>query len=653
MVDESRFRYRRDEGAAQAGMRARPASTAADDGDPLAELARLIGQDDPFDDFSGLDRNQAPQAADPRRSPAAQRYAPPPRAPEPPRAPQPQPSGYYDDEDDDGADAWAPAPQPAPQRPAAAAPVRAESQSRAEPPRRPEPPRFAPPPAAPASRYADEDDDDGEEAWSPPPPPQRPAAVPARPEPQVRAEPPRYAPPPAPKAPAPASRYADDEDDDYDSPQAPQSYAPPAYAAPRGGAAAVPAAARVAPSPLAQPLARAPQVPAAPSAPVQPAVRQGYGSLARERPAQQPPASAQDDDDDYYDDAPSQRRADPYAAQQGQHGYGQPRGDARSGAAARRGDEDEAAYAYSAERRDDDYDDYDDTYDPEYADDGYMPPHGEEMYEAEPRRRKGRLALILGASAVGLVVAGVAGVFAYNMATGKGGITAAGTPPVIRADSAPAKTSSPTPAAPEGSQKMIYDRVGANAGSERMVTREEQPVDVTTAARASAPPPGADPAAPPAQTAQSLTEPKKVRTLTVRADGSVAQGIPTSAVSAYAANQNPLPAGLPEPNPVTTVPASGPGQTASTSPAPTAAGAYVVQVASQRSEADAMGSWRALQTKYPNLLGNYRATVKKADLGDKGIYYRAQVGPFATREQANELCQSLRSQGGDCVVNKN
>ena len=589
MVDDSRFRYRRDEGAAEGAMRGRSASTAASDGDPLAELARLIGQDDPFDDFSGLDRTQAPPAADPRRSATAQRYAPPARAErsEPPRAPQPQapsyqaqPSGYYDDEEEDDAGEWAAAPQrvaaPAP------APVRAEA-----------PRRVAPPPSAPA-----------------------------------------------PQAPAPASRYADEDDDeDYD---APAPYAPQRAQA---SYAPVPAAAR---APYAAPAPRAPQ-PQVAAAPVQPAVRQGYGSLARERPAPPPAPPAQDDEDDYYDDAPAPRRADPYAAQQGQHGYAQP----RAGTAGRRSDEDEAAYAYSAERRDDDYDDYDDTYDPEYADDGYMPPHGDEMYETEPRRRKGRLALLLGASAVGLVVAGVAGVFAYNMAVGKGGITAAGTPPVIKADSSPAKTTSPTPAAPEGSQKMIYDRVGANAGGERMVTREEQPVDVTSAARPAAPPPGIDPTAPQAQTAQNLTEPKKVRTLTVRADGSVAQGIPTSAVSAYAVNQNPLPAGLPEPNPVTTVPATAPGQTASTNPAPTAAGAYVVQVASQRSEADAMGSWRALQTKYPNLLGNYRATVKKADLGDKGIYYRAQVGPFATREQANELCQSLRAQGGDCVVNKN
>ena len=79
----------------------------------------------------------------------------------------------------------------------------------------------------------------------------------------------------------------------------------------------------------------------------------------------------------------------------------------------------------------------------------------------------------------------------------------------------------------------------------------------------------------------------------------------------------------------------------------------MVQVSSQKSETDALGSWKVLQSRYPQLLGSYKATVKKADLGDRGVYYRAQVGPFATREQANDLCNSLRAQGGDCLVQKN
>lgn len=626
MGDESRYRYRRDDAATGSGPGSRPAQAAAGDRagadraggrDPLAELARLMDHD-PFDDFDGLPPETPPRSAppqqgaaqpfDPRRA-AVQRYMPP--APPAPAAP---------------AQRFAP-PQP--------------PRAVLQPPSRPAP--------EPEPEY---DEDDDAEAWNTAPANTVPARQPAAP---VRA----------------ASSYAPEPQS-----RAPQGYNAPGYAQP---------APSYAPPPRPAVDARTADV------------RTGYGSLARDAAAaravpQQPAQDYDDYDDDYDDDGvddPRQadpRQADPRARAAG-YGQGQApqaygRADAQgyrqetryqdprqqddrratpgqpSRQTSRYDDEtDEAGYAFSAARRDDDYDydDYDDRYDPEYADDGYMPPHGEDLYEPEPRRRRGRTALLLGISVLGLVVAGVAGVFAYNMAVGRSGLmSSSGGPPVIKADSAPAKTTTP-PQATTDAQKSIYDRVGGpvTAGNEKMVPREEQPVDVTSAARAPADA-GPAPAAQPMQATQNLTEPKRVRTMTVRADGSVTPGVPTSAVSAYAPSQNPIPVGLPQPNPVTTVPASPPADaTASTSPAPTAAGTYVVQVASQRSESDALGSWKALQAKYPNLLGSYKATVKKADLGDKGVYYRAQVGPFAGRDQANELCQSLRAQGGDCVVTRN
>jgi len=81
-------------------------------------------------------------------------------------------------------------------------------------------------------------------------------------------------------------------------------------------------------------------------------------------------------------------------------------------------------------------------------------------------------------------------------------------------------------------------------------------------------------------------------------------------------------------------------------------GGYVVQVASQRSEADAQASFKALQQKYPSVLGSHQAMIRRADLGEKGIYYRAQIGPFPA-DQAKELCSSLKSAGGQCMVQPN
>ena len=45
--------------------------------------------------------------------------------------------------------------------------------------------------------------------------------------------------------------------------------------------------------------------------------------------------------------------------------------------------------------------------------------------------------------------------------------------------------------------------------------------------------------------------------------------------------------------------------------------------------------------------------IRRAELGGKGTYYRAMVGPFTSREQAVQLCSSLKAAGGDCVVQTN
>jgi hypothetical protein len=78
-----------------------------------------------------------------------------------------------------------------------------------------------------------------------------------------------------------------------------------------------------------------------------------------------------------------------------------------------------------------------------------------------------------------------------------------------------------------------------------------------------------------------------------------------------------------------------------------------VQVASQRSEADAQSSFRNVQSKYPNVLGDRQPVIRRADLGERGTYYRAMVGPFPNREQAVQFCGSLKAAGGDCVVQAN
>jgi hypothetical protein len=96
-----------------------------------------------------------------------------------------------------------------------------------------------------------------------------------------------------------------------------------------------------------------------------------------------------------------------------------------------------------------------------------------------------------------------------------------------------------------------------------------------------------------------------------------------------------------------------PAKYAAPSAVPATSGGYLVQVASQRSEVDAKAFYRALQDKFPAVLGSRSPLIKRADLGEKGVYYRAMVGPFGTPDEASQFCGSLITAGGRCVVQRN
>ena len=82
------------------------------------------------------------------------------------------------------------------------------------------------------------------------------------------------------------------------------------------------------------------------------------------------------------------------------------------------------------------------------------------------------------------------------------------------------------------------------------------------------------------------------------------------------------------------------------------AGGYVVQLSSQRSEAEAQTAFRTLQTKYSVLSGR-EPLIRRKDLGERGIFYAAQVGPFGVKSEADQLCETVKTAGGACFVQKN
>ena len=78
-------------------------------------------------------------------------------------------------------------------------------------------------------------------------------------------------------------------------------------------------------------------------------------------------------------------------------------------------------------------------------------------------------------------------------------------------------------------------------------------------------------------------------------------------------------------------------------------GGYVVQLAAFRDADAARTAFRKLQGKHASLLGGLSADIQRADLGDKGIYYRLRAG-YMGKTDAAELCAKLKAQGQGCLV---
>ncbi len=79
---------------------------------------------------------------------------------------------------------------------------------------------------------------------------------------------------------------------------------------------------------------------------------------------------------------------------------------------------------------------------------------------------------------------------------------------------------------------------------------------------------------------------------------------------------------------------------------------YLVQLASFRSSADADALWTRLNAAQPSFFSGAKKIIQEADLGDRGLYYRLQVGLFESREDANGYCVQLKQSGQDCLVVK-
>ena len=142
------------------------------------------------------------------------------------------------------------------------------------------------------------------------------------------------------------------------------------------------------------------------------------------------------------------------------------------------------------------------------------------------------------------------------------------------------------------------------------------------------------------------------------ADATLRQGAAGPARTEPEASNTARPATRPTPASTTTRPPASASSTvpatAGASSAVTAAGAlsgsHLVQVGAFRSEDEANGVWDRLTARLGTFTAGKTTDIERADLGDRGVYYRLRIGPFASRDAAVEYCEGLKERSQDCLV---
>jgi hypothetical protein len=274
------------------------------------------------------------------------------------------------------------------------------------------------------------------------------------------------------------------------------------------------------------------------------------------------------------------------------------------------------------------------------------------------------------------------------------GQSAAGLPPLAASEQEEApfdgamatpSTDWTTPSVSSSSSSSSSSSPELSSSTGLLPTIAEVPTDLATSAGAApvanAPLPRTRPAAPPAQAALDTPEPTDTLApepvpATTPEPAPVVDapppptGVPDEPVQVAAVDPAPVqPAPAPAPAAATRsvagpldladvaaqqpapepAPASEPTQeVAAVAPSAPVAGAYV-QVSSQRSQDAAIASFRTLQSQHPSLMGGLEPDVQRADLGARGVYFRARI-PQPSAAAANSLCASLKSAGVDCLV---
>lgn len=292
--------------------------------------------------------------------------------------------------------------------------------------------------------------------------------------------------------------------------------------------------------------------------------------------------------------------------------------------------------------------------DPEEPTELYADPRDEDA--APPPRRL--LRIVVAVAVMGVFAGGLW--FAYKAGMHHaGGSPESAEIPLIRADTRPIRVK---PENPGGMQ--IPDRDLLIYGQPRPQVEHLLPPPEEPMARPAPPPPPAPvavpaPSPPPVQAETPVAAPPPAASTTL-APLPVSAEPPAATVAAPVVPAAPARPARPQPmlSPAAAAAARELGLTpADFSPhAPplrsisAKSGAVRLQLGALRSESEARGTWDRLRQRNADLLGKLSGVPIRADLGDKGVYYRIETGPVADPSTADRICGELRQRHLACVI---
>lgn len=242
------------------------------------------------------------------------------------------------------------------------------------------------------------------------------------------------------------------------------------------------------------------------------------------------------------------------------------------------------------------------------------PPEPEIIYTAEETGGGGGSTRLIVGAVLGLIVLG--GIFLVMSGKERG---VAPVSPEIAAQQEPAETPAMGPAVPETTAAPetapeTLTTVPATPGQGTAEAPAPQaPADLRPGATAEPAPQTATPAVPPVASVE----------------------VPTAPVEAA----KPVEEAAPAEKPVAAA-------------TPSSKGAYVVQLFALKDEAAARSSWGKLTKKHGDVLSGHALDIEKADLGDKGTWYRVRAAGFTTKAAAASACTKLKASGQDCMAKR-